>query len=99
MNYGVHFSKKAQRDFGELLSPFQEQLLTKLIVLKTNPFPDGKRVKKIRGTKASLYRLRTELPDQSYRVFYSILKPNIVMILRIVPKKTADRIIHSLARG
>ena len=96
MKFVVHLGKKSLRDLDGMLLPFREQLTSKLQLLETSPFPDGKKIKKIRGTKQSLYRLRMDLPDQSYRVFYSILKPNLVFVLRIVPKKEADRIIHSL---
>ena len=45
-----------------------DNLKRKLKSLKTNPFPDGKDRKEIKGTLKSVYRLRAG----SYRFFYLI---------------------------
>lgn len=82
-----------------LLPSLRERLLEKLSLLEANPFPEGKKIKKIRGLKESIYRFRVDLPDQSYRTFYSIVKPDVVLLLRIVPKKMADHIINTLSNG
>ena len=66
-------------------------ILDALPVLKEDPFPRGKRIKKIKGKKSIFYRLRVD----KYRVFYSIEDLNVV-ILRIISKKDADRIIKNL---
>ncbi|MDH5202489.1 MAG: type II toxin-antitoxin system RelE/ParE family toxin [Nitrospirota bacterium] len=60
-------------------------------VLEDNPFPRGKLIKKIKGTKSAFYRLRID----KYRVFFMI-EADRVIILRILSKKDAERFIQNL---
>ncbi len=94
--FQVIFSKKAERDFENLLPFEQRELGAELKHLEINPFPFKKKIKKIKGSREPLYRLRVDLASQSYRIFFSILKPNQVLLLRIVPKKEADRVLAVL---
>ncbi len=94
--FKVLFSKKAERDFSRLNSKEKEQIGQELKFLETHPFPFKKKIKKIKGTKESIYRLRAEMPSQSFRVFYFLQKPDQVIILRIVAKKEADRVLANL---
>jgi mRNA-degrading endonuclease RelE of RelBE toxin-antitoxin system len=64
------------------------RVLSDLRILRENPFPRGKLIKKIKGKKATFYRLSID----KFRVFYEIQRANIV-ILRILSKKEADRFI------
>ncbi len=94
--FEILFSKKGERDFSQLNIDEKSEISTELMTLKTDPFPFKKRIKKIKGTKESLYRLRVDLKTESYRVFYSIIKPNQIIILRIIPKKISDRVLANL---
>lgn len=64
---------------------------TNMKVLEDNPFPRGKLIKKIKGTKSAFYRLRID----KYRVFFMI-EADRVIILRILSKKDAERFIQNL---
>ena len=94
--FTVLFSKKAEKDFQKLSLSEQVTVGRGLLILETSPFPFKKKIKKIKGSRAPLYRLRVDSETQSFRVFYSFIKPNQVIILRIVPKKDADRILKKL---
>ncbi len=94
--FQVIFSKKAERDFKYLLPLEQKELGIELKSLQSNPFPFKKKIKKIKGSRELLYRLRVDFASQSYRVFFSILKPHQVLLLRIVTKKAADRVLAIL---
>lgn len=63
-----------------------------LNALRGNPFPRSKLIKKIKGKDADFYRLRAD----KHRVFY-LIEQGRVVVLRIVSKKEADRLIRSLA--
>lgn len=94
--FQILFSKKAEKDFRDLPVSDHAEMGSELKILETSPFPFKKKIKKIKGSREPLYRLRVDLRSQSYRIFYSILKPSSVIILRIVPKKEADRILAFL---
>jgi len=65
-----------------------DNLKRKLRSLKTNPFPDGKDRKEIKGTSKSVYRLRTG----SYRFFYIIdIKKRIVKVTEFLTAEQEHR--------
>lgn len=80
-------SPSATRDLDRLDDKAARMILDELPDLKDNPFPQGKRIRKIKGKRSTFYRLRVD----KYRVFYSIEDLHVV-ILRIISKKDADRI-------
>ena len=60
-------------------------------ILEENPFPRGKLIRKIKGKHSDFYRLRVN----KYRVFFMI-ETDRVVILRIINKKDADKLIQQL---
>ncbi len=58
MTYQVYLSAHAQRDLDECSDKIAKQILADCARLADDPIPDGKRIKKLQGMKASLYRLR-----------------------------------------
>ena len=89
--FRIELSPTASRDLDNLEIEMVRKILSDLKVLRENPFPRGKLIKKIKGKKTSFYRLRI---DKS-RVFYEMQQMKIV-ILRIISKKEADRFIKRL---
>ena len=89
--FALKLSPSATRDLDRFEDKVVRMILDELPALKEDPFPRGKRIKKIKGKKSTFYRLRVD----KYRVFYSIEDLNVV-ILRIISKKDADRIIKNL---
>lgn len=79
MTYQVFLSEKAQRDLDGLSDKFTNQILSDCARLADNPIPDGKRIKKLRGFKEVLYRLRAG----DYRVVFqrSGIRIDIVRVL------------------
>lgn len=82
---------EAVRDIDNLDDHINSRILHALKVLKENPFPRGKLIKKLKGTHQNYYRLRMD----KYRVFYMI-QGNKVIILRIISKKDTDKYIKTL---
>jgi mRNA interferase RelE/StbE len=89
--FKVELSPAASRNLDDLEMGTVTKVLSDLKILEENPFPKGKLIKKIKGKKASFYRLRID----KFRVFYEIQHMKII-ILRIISKKEADRYIKKL---
>ena len=87
----LKLSPSATRDLDQFEDKVVRMILDELPPLRDNPFPKGKRIKKMKGKKSTFYRLRVD----KYRVFYSIEGINLI-ILRIIAKKDADRFIKNL---
>lgn len=58
MTCQVFLSAKAQRDLDGLIDKIANQILADFARLAEDPIPDGKRIKKLKGFKEPLYRLR-----------------------------------------
>jgi len=87
----LKLSSTATDDLDQFDDKAVRMILNKMAILKENPFPMGKLIKKIKGKKSTFYRLRVD----KYRVFYSLEKSDVV-ILKVIGKKDADRFIKNL---
>jgi mRNA interferase RelE/StbE len=89
--FSLILTPKAVKD----LDVFSERICMKIVdsmkVLKENPFPRGKLIRKIKGTSSTFYRLRID----KYRVFYMVEAERVV-ILRVLSKKDAENFIRTL---
>ncbi len=86
MTFQVFLSEKAQRDLDSLSSKIAKQILADCARLADHPTPDGKRIKKLRGFKQVLYRLRAG----DYRIIFQRSGPRID-IVRVLSKKDFQR--------
>ncbi len=89
--FKIELSPAASRDLDDLEMGIVTRVLSDLKILKENPFPRGKLIKKIKGKKTTFYRLRVD----KFRVFFEI-QPMKIVILRVISKKEADRYIKRL---
>ena len=92
--FRVEFASQAQKDLSKLPRATREIILKKTKFLEKDPFPRGNLKKKIKGMKFPLFRLRVNTPTDSFRLFYGIHQ-EVVLILRIVSKKEADRVLKT----
>lgn len=95
MKFRIEYTKRAVRDLKSFSADHQKKIIQETIKLESNPFPSKKKVKRIQGVKFPCYRLRVEIGDDSLRVFYGI-KNEIVLILRIISKKDADKVLKRI---
>lgn len=96
--FEVLYYAKAKKDLNTVESEEALRIVDKIEkLLSNNPFPRGRRKKKIHGILHPLYRLRVDTVRDSYRIFYLIEKDKVV-ILRIVKKKDAEKAIRSLKK-
>lgn len=89
--FQITLSPHAVKDLDGFRDSVCEKIILALQTLKDNPFPRGKLIKKIQGTKTNYYRLRVD----KHRVFY-MLEGNRAVILRILGKKDVERFIRNL---
>ncbi len=87
MTFRVFLSEKAQRDLDFLPSKIAKQILADCARLADDPIPDGKRIKKLRGFKQILYRLRAG----DFRVVFQRSGTRIDLV-RILSKKDFERV-------
>ena len=97
MTFQVKFTPQAKRDLKSLSRDSQAAILEEAKILKTSPFPFKKKIKKIKDVRFPCYRLRIELKQDSFRLFYGIEK-EIVFLLKIVSKKDADRVMRTIRK-
>ena len=82
MTFTVFLSDRSQADLNELPEKIHRQVIEDIRGLQVNPFPDGKRIKKLKGFKEELYRLRAG----DYRVVFK-RQGRTVSVARVLAKK------------
>ena len=96
MDFKVFYNQDALNDLEKIKTRVSRdcEVLVKKIegILTNNPFPFGNTIKKLKNIQPTLYRLRINA-SVSYRVFYRLIGDS-VYILKIVPKKEADRVLR-----
>lgn len=89
--FSLVLTPKAVKDLDAFSDGICAKIAKSMKVLKENPFPRGKLIRKIKGTRSAFYRIRID----KYRVFYMI-EADKVVILRVLSKKDAEKFIRSL---
>ena len=92
--FRVEFASRARKDLSKLPKEARDIILRKTKILEQAPYPRGKIKKRIKGVKYPLFRLRVNTPSNSFRIFYG-MQDQVVLILRIVSKKEADRVLRT----
>ena len=78
-------------DLNRLPKEDRDQIHQDLKVLPLNPFPSGAAIKRLKGFRLPVYRLRSG----DYRVLYTIRGKEII-ILRVINRKGLEREIKRL---
>ena len=84
--FKIIFTKVAEKDINALDVKTRYKILLVIKGLSVSPFPGGNTIKKLRGVKISLYRLRVG----SFRAVYHIDGKKIA-ILFIVDRKNLEK--------
>jgi len=80
-------SSWATGDLGSIQDNLRKKIIEDLKILSTNPVLFGGNIKKLRGFKPPLYRLRSGGHRVPYRV-----KGEIVKIMRVIDRKDYQKI-------
>ena len=89
--FQVNLSEHATDDLNDISKEVRGNIHQDLKTLKSAPFPSGTHVKRLRGFRPPVYRLRSG----DFRVLYHI-QGNTVTILRVIDRKLLERLLRRL---
>jgi len=87
----IQLTKTAALDLDSIPNDIRRRIIEHMKILSTNPFSFGGTIKKLRGFKPPLYRLRSG----DYRVLYRV-HGDLVTIMRVIDRKDLERIIKRI---
>ena len=90
-NFQVTLTEHAVADLGDIPKEFRDHIHQDISQLQYAPFPSGSTIKRLRGFKPPVYRLRSS----NFRILYHI-QVNVVTILRVIDRKLLERAIRRL---
>jgi mRNA interferase RelE/StbE len=90
-NFRIKLTKSAVDDLNSISNDQRQKILSNIKILSADPLLFGSNIKKLRGFKRPLYRLRSG----NYRVLY-LVQGHIVIIMRIIAGKDLERIIKRI---
>ena len=91
MKFKAVFTKTAGKDIRAFDPGTKLKILKAVKSLETDPFPETGTVKKLKGTKIPLYRLRTG----NFRVVFRI-EENTIAVLFVTDRKDLQRKLKTL---
>jgi mRNA interferase RelE/StbE len=89
--FNIQLTKTAADDLDFIPDDLRRKILQDIKTLSTNPYLFGGTIKKLRGFKPPLYRLRSG----DYRVLYRV-QVETVTIMRVIDRKDLERIIKRI---
>ncbi len=90
--FQVVLTEHAVLDLKDISRELRDQIHRDLRNLESAPFPSGTYIKRLKGFRPPVYRLRSG----NFRVLYHIQESS-VTILRVIDRKLLDRAIKKLA--
>ena len=90
-DFQVVLTDHALSDLNGLPSETREQIQDDLKSMAGDPFPSGLKIKRLKGFRPPVYRLRSG----QFRILY-LIEANTVIVLRIIDRKILERIIKRL---
>jgi len=89
--FQVNLTEHATDDLKDISKEVRGKIHPDLRTLESAPFPSGTHVKRLRGFRPPVYRLRSG----DFRVLYHI-QGNTVTILRVIDRKLLERLLRRL---
>jgi mRNA interferase RelE/StbE len=89
--FQVNLTEHATDDLKDISKEVRGKIHQDLKALESAPFPSGTHVKRLRGFRPPVYRLRSG----DFRVLYHI-QGNTVTILRVIDRKLLERLLRRL---
>ena len=89
--FAVQMTGSAIDDLQDIRLRFREQIVTAIKMLSANPRVSGTGIKKLKGFKPPLYRLRSV----DYSVLYRI-EGRTITIMRVIDRKELEKTIRRL---
>ena len=88
--FKIVFTRVAEKDIAKLKPEIRLKILRSIKGIESSPFPKGNAIRKIKGTRIPLYRLRVG----DFRVIYHIGRSRIVILL-VVDRKHLEKKLRS----
>jgi mRNA interferase RelE/StbE len=89
--FQVILTEHAIADLGEIPKEIRERVQLDLKTLQTSPLTPGTQIKRLKGFRPPIYRLRSG----DFRVLYRIREDK-VTVLRVINRKLLERVIKRL---
>ena len=89
--FQVLLTEHAIADLEEIPKENREHIQRDLKTLQTSPLPSGTQIKRLKGFRPPIYRLRSG----DFRVLYRIREDK-VTVLRVIDRKLLERVIKRL---
>ena len=89
--FQVILTDHAIRDLDAISKKIREKIYKDLVLLQSTPFSFESRIKRLKGFKPPVYRLRSG----DFRILYRI-QDKTVTILRVIDRKLLERVIKRL---
>ena len=91
MAYTLRYSKRFAKAFKAISAADRKRIAKAMGKLATDPFPEGKSVKRLQGPKDEFFRLRVG----DYRILYDVSGGNLD-ILDLVPRGELEKAVKRL---
>ena len=89
--FQVLLTEHAIGDLEKISKEIRKQIQRDLKTLQTSPLPSGTQIKRLKGFRPPIYRLRSG----DFRVLYRIREGK-VTVLRVIDRKLLERVIKRL---
>jgi mRNA-degrading endonuclease RelE of RelBE toxin-antitoxin system len=89
--FDIHLTHSAVDDLNKISEKAKAKVIASIQKVSSNPFSEKLQIKKLKGFKPSIYRLRSG----DHRVLYRV-QENIIYIMRVLDRKDLERIIKRL---
>jgi mRNA interferase RelE/StbE len=89
--FQVLLTEHAVADLEGVFKEIRQQIQRDLKTLQTSPLPSGTQIKRLKGFRPPIYRLRSG----DFRVLYRIREDK-VTVLRVIDRKLLERVIKRL---
>jgi mRNA interferase RelE/StbE len=89
--YNIQLTLSAVDDINKTSAQLRTKIIAAIKKLSSDPFTPGTNIKKLKGFKQPLFRLRSG----DYRVLYRVEK-NTITIMRVIDRKELEKIIKSI---
>ena len=89
--FKIILTAHAIADLGRIPEAVRSHVHVDIRDLQSSPFPQGTRIKRLKGYRPPLYRLRSG----EYRVLYRV-RGNSITVLRVIDRKILERVIRRL---
>jgi len=89
--FGIQITQSAVDDLDSIPNDLRKKILPDIKNLSSNPFPSGSSIKKLKGFKRPLYRLRSG----DFRILYRV-ESHTITIMRVINRKELERVIKRL---